>query len=162
MKKIMIVRHAKSDWGDAQLADFDRPLNHRGFISAPQMAEKLLKKKLIPQYMVSSPALRAKTTANIFADKLGLKEPAYDRAIYEAHYADLLKVINNLPDTYDFVALFGHNPGMSDLIYGLTGDVADMPTCAVAVISFNTDEWATISGDTGRIEYYDYPKNEDQ
>jgi phosphohistidine phosphatase len=161
MKKLMLVRHAKSDWGDAQLADFDRPLNSRGLKSAPEMAIRLLKKGIVPQYLLSSPALRAKTTAKIFADTLGLAEPDYERSIYEARYADLLKVINQLPEDYDFIALFGHNPGMSDLLYGLTGDMADMPTCAVAVISFNVSEWGMIGGDSGRVTYYGYPKSED-
>ena len=161
MKKLMLVRHAKSDWGDAQLADFDRPLNYRGLKSAPEMALRLLKKGVVPQYLVSSPALRAKTTAQIFADTLGLTELDYERSIYEARYADLLKVINELPDDYDFIALFGHNPGMSDLLYGLTGDMADMPTCAVAVVSFNVSEWKMVSGDLGKVTYYDYPKSED-
>ncbi|MBW4890730.1 histidine phosphatase family protein [Mucilaginibacter sp. HMF5004] len=161
MKKLMLVRHAKSDWGDAFLDDFDRPLNNRGLQSAPEMASRLLKKHIIPQYSISSPALRAKTTANIFADKLGLAEPTYNRSIYEAKYADLLRLINELPDAYDFVALYGHNPGLSDLLYGLTGDMNDMPTCAVAIINFNLPEWKMISGDTGRVEYYDYPKSGD-
>ncbi len=93
-----------------------------------------------PQYLLSSPALRAKTTANIFAETLGLGEPSYNQSIYEASYTTLLKVVNGLPDAYDFVAMFGHNPGLSDLLYELTGNLYDMPTCAVApqqVFRFN-------------------------
>lgn len=157
----MLVRHAKSDWGDMQLPDFDRPLNHRGLKTAPEMAERLLSKCIVPQYLISSPALRAKTTANIFADILGLAEPKYNQNIYEAHYSDLLKVVNLLPDSYGFVAMFGHNPGLSDLIYNLTNNLTDMPTCAIAVISFDTDSWAMVSGGTGSVSYYDYPKNGD-
>jgi phosphohistidine phosphatase len=161
MKKLMLVRHAKSDWGDNQLNDFDRPLNNRGLKTAPEMAARLLKKDLIPQHIISSPALRAKTTAYIFADALGLPTPAEDRTIYEANYTTLLNVVNRIPDEYDFVAIFGHNPGLSDLVYGLCGDMVDMPTCAIVVIRFNVDSWAEISGDTGRVEYYDTPKGGD-
>jgi phosphohistidine phosphatase len=161
MKKLMVVRHAKSDWGDANLSDFDRPLNARVLNTAPEMAGRLLQKCIVPQYLISSPALRAKTTANIFADKLGLAEPKYNNAIYEARYTDLLQVVNSLPDAYGYVAMFGHNPGLSDLIYHLTGDLVNMPTCAVVVISFDTDSWKMVSGNTGSITYYDYPKNGD-
>jgi phosphohistidine phosphatase len=161
MKRLMIVRHAKSDWDDASLKDFDRTLNHRGNKAAPQMAERLLKKNIIPQYILSSPAVRAKTTANIFADTLGLAEPSYNRDIYEANYPTLLNIVNGLPDAYDFVAMFGHNPGFSDLLVNLTGEYYDMPTCTVAVIDFDFEEWKLVSGDTGKVSFYDYPKNGD-
>jgi phosphohistidine phosphatase len=161
MKRLMIVRHAKSDWGDPDLSDFDRPLNSRGKQAAPEMAERLLKKSIIPQYLLSSPALRAKTTAGIFAHTLSLAGPAFNSSIYDASYTTLLKIVNGLPDAYQFVALFGHNPGMSDLLDKLSGENYDMPTCAVAIMDFELDEWKMISTGTGVLVYYDYPKNGD-
>ena len=155
----MLVRHAKSDWNDPELSDFDRPLNKRGLASAPEMAERLLKKAIIPQYILSSPALRAKTTAELFADTLGLAEPSYNTAIYEASYPTLLNIINKLPDAYDFVAVFGHNPSISETVHNLTGNLHDMPTCAVAVIKFEIDSWRMVCADLGKVEYCDYPKN---
>lgn len=157
----MIVRHAKSDWDDHNLSDFDRTLSHRGEKDAPEMAKRLLKKDIIPEYIVSSPALRAKTTAKIFAKTLDLAKPEYNESIYEADYSTLLSVVNGLPDDYDFVAIFGHNPGLSQLLYGLTHKMHDMQTCAVAVISFDFDSWKMVSGDTGTLKYYDYPKKDD-
>ncbi|EHQ24580.1 putative phosphohistidine phosphatase, SixA [Mucilaginibacter paludis DSM 18603] len=157
----MIVRHAKSDWDNAGISDFDRPLNHRGFKSASEMAQRLHKKGIVPQYLLSSPALRARTTASIFAETLNLAGPSYNQSIYEANYPALLHIINNLPDAYQFVALFGHNPGLSDLLYNLTGQIYDMPTCAIAVVDFDIDSWKEVSGGTGNISYYDYPKNGD-
>jgi phosphohistidine phosphatase len=161
MKQLMIVRHAKSDWDDARLSDFDRPLNHRGFKSAPEMATRLLNKGIVPQYLLSSPALRAKTTANLFAQTLKLAEPSYNKAIYEASYPTLLKIVNSLPDAYDFVAMFGHNPGVSDLMYNLSGEIYDMPTCTVAIVSFELDSWKMVSAGIGTVTYYDYPKSGD-
>lgn len=155
----MLVRHAKSDWDDPSLKDFDRPLNRRGLANAPLMADRLIHKHLVPQYVVSSPALRAKTTAKLFTQQMGLVEPAYNEDIYEASYPTLLNIVNQLPDEYDFVALFGHNPGMGQLIYKLSGQSYDIPTCAVTVISFDVESWEMISADTGKVEYYDYPKN---
>lgn len=161
MKRLMIVRHAKSDWDNANLSDFDRPLNHRGQQAAPEMAGRLLKKGLIPQYLLSSPAVRAKTTANIFAKTLNLAEPTYNRSIYEASHKTLLQIINGLPDAYNFVALFGHNPGLSSLLFSLTGEMRDMTTCTVAIVDFDLDSWKMVSSDTGALSYYDYPKNGD-
>ena len=161
MKKLMLVRHAKSDWNDPTQDDFDRPLNERGLAAAPHMAARLLQQSIIPQRIISSPALRAKTTALAFSLKLNLPEISYNEAIYDARYADLLRVINKLPDDDDFVALVGHNPGMSDLLYELTHDMADMPTCAVAVIEFNTDHWELAGEGMGRVKFYDFPKNGD-
>ncbi len=161
MKKLLLVRHAKSDWDNLDLTDFERPLNKRGEKDAPAMAGRLIKKRFLPQYIVSSPAMRAKTTANIFAREFKLAQPEYNKNIYEAGYQTLFSIVNNLPDEYDFAAIFGHNPGVSQLLYYLTDKLYDMPTCAVAVISFDTELWQLISGSTGTVEYYDYPKNDD-
>jgi len=159
MKKLMLVRHAKSGWDIPDLTDFERPLNVRGEETAPEMAKRLLNKGIVPQYIVSSPAERAKATANIFAQIFNLEEPQYNTAIYEASYHTLLSVVNKLPDEYNYIALFGHNPGISELVYYLTDKMYDMSTCAVVVIHFDAVSWQTISGSTGTIEYYDYPKN---
>ncbi|WP_448697318.1 SixA phosphatase family protein [Mucilaginibacter sp. AW1-3] len=159
MKKLMLVRHAKSGWDIPDLTDFERPLNPRGEETAPEMAQRLQQKGIVPQFIVSSPAERAKATARIFAETFKLAEPEYHTAIYEASSSTLLSVVSSLPDEYDFIALFGHNPGISDLVYYLTGKMYDMPTCAVVVIHFDGVSWQLISGSTGTIEYYDYPKN---
>jgi len=155
----MLVRHAKSGWDIPDLTDFERPLNTRGEETAPEMAMRLLNKDIVPQYIVSSPAERAKATANIFAATFKIAEPVYNMAIYEANYITLLSAVNNLPEEYDFIAMFGHNPGMSELAYYLTGKMHDMPTCAAVVIDFDADSWQMISSNIGTIEYYDYPKN---
>lgn len=159
MKKLILVRHAKSGWDIPDLTDFERPLNARGEETAPQMASRLLNKDIVPQYIISSPAERAKATASIFAGTFNLAEPEYNMAIYEASYITLLSVVNKLPDEYNDIAMFGHNPGISELAYYLSDKMYDMPTCAVVVIHFDAVSWQMISGSTGTIEYYDYPKN---
>jgi len=161
MKKLMLVRHAKSDWDNPDLTDFERPLNKRGEKDAPVMAERVITKRIIPQYIISSPAERAKTTANIFAKAFKLAQPEYNKNIYEAGYKILFSIVTDLSDEYDFAALFGHNPGISQLLYYLTDKLYDMPTCAVAIISFDVTSWQLVSGSTGIVEYYDYPKNDD-
>jgi phosphohistidine phosphatase len=163
MKQLLIIRHAKSDWGDFKITDFDRPLNKRGLKNAPEMAQRLLDKGIIPQLLVSSPAKRAITTAKYFAETLGFskKEIQEEPAIYEATTSTLLRTINNLDNKYDFIALFGHNPGLTDLAIKLSNfDVANIPTCGMVLIEFPFDDWKLISSGTGEKKLYDYPKHE--
>ncbi|TZF82687.1 histidine phosphatase family protein [Pedobacter sp. BS3] len=162
MKKLLIIRHAKSDWDNMELSDFDRPLNHRGEKNAPEMAQRLLKKHIIPQHLVSSPALRAISTARYFADILGInpEEIQQEKAIYEASFTILLNLINTFDNRFDFIALFGHNPAVTNLVYHLSGkQVYNMPTCSMALIEFPFDEWEYISGNTGDLLWFDFPKS---
>jgi phosphohistidine phosphatase len=157
MKKLVLIRHAKAE-KDTSVRDIERPLKYIGIQDAAFMAEKLKENSLVPQIIVTSPALRTKTTAEIFADHLLLPDPEPNKAIYEASQQTLLKVINKLPNEYDFIALVGHNPGIAQILYYLTGEAKEVHTCTVAVVNFETDDWAYISGDTGKMVYYSWPK----
>lgn len=162
MKQLIIVRHAKSDWDDFSLKDFDRPLNHRGHKNAPEMVERLALKGIKPDTIVSSPALRAITTAKYFASgwSLNANRLTTNANIYEASTKTLLNVINGLDDQFSSIALFGHNPGLTDLLNYLTDEyIANMPTCGVAIIEFPFDEWKLISADTGKLVLFDFPKS---
>ena len=162
MKQLFIVRHAKSDWGDANLRDFDRPLNHRGHKNAPEMVSRLMEKSIKPDAIVSSPALRAFTTAKYFAAgwQLPAEQLNTNANIYEASLKSLLKVINDFDAEFDQVALFGHNPGLTDLLNYLTGEyISNMPTCSIAIIEFPFDDWKLISSGTGNLVLFDYPKS---
>lgn len=163
MKQLIIVRHAKSDWGNPNLRDFDRPLNKRGKTNAPEMAHRLVKKQIKPQLIVSSPALRAITTAKFFADtwQMPLAEILEESKIYEANVDTLLKVINNFDNNYDQIAMFGHNPGFTDLLNYLNGQIYEMPTCSVAILEFPFEDWAMISEGTAKVVLFDYPKSGD-
>lgn len=156
MKKLLLIRHAKAE-KDTTIKDIDRPLKYTGIQDARFMADRLRDDSIIPQYLVTSPSLRTKTTAEIFADQLSLPEPVIDRSIYEASQQTLLDVVNKLPNKYDFVALVGHNPGIGYLLYYLTGQIRDVHTCTVAVIEFDTNDWAHVSGETGKLAYFSGP-----
>lgn len=162
MKQLLIVRHAKSDWGDANLRDFDRPLNHRGHKNAAEMVNRLVAKSIKPDTIVSSPALRALTTAKYFAAGWQMSsEPLNTNAnIYEASVNSLLKVVNGFGPEFDKIALFGHNPGLTDLLNYLTGEyINNMPTCGVAIVEFPFEDWKLVSGGTGNLVLFDYPKS---
>jgi len=156
MKKLLLIRHAKAE-KDTRVKDIDRPLKYIGIQDASFMADRLRDNSIIPQHIVTSPALRTKTTAEIFADHLSLPDPVIDRSIYEASQHTLLDVINKLPNKYDFVALVGHNPGIAYILQYLTGQIRDVHTSTVAVIEFDAKDWADISGDTGKLAYFSSP-----
>ncbi|MXV15393.1 SixA phosphatase family protein [Hufsiella ginkgonis] len=162
MKSILLVRHAKSDWEGRNLSDFERPLNARGHRDAPMMATRLMKSKILPQKIVSSPAVRAWTTAGYFAEAWGIDRQSIQPcpAIYEASVNTLLETVNAFDNQYDLVALFGHNPGITMLTTALSGrEIGNMPTCAVALIGFPFHDWREISFNTGDLRLFDFPKN---
>ncbi len=157
MKKLLLIRHAKAE-KDTAGKDIDRPLKYTGMQDAAFMADRIRDNGIIPQVIITSPALRTKTTAEIFADHLSLPDAAINKSIYEASQQTWLKAINKLSDDYDFIAIVGHNPGVAQILYYLTGETREVHTSTVAVIDFETDDWASISGDTGKLVYYSSPK----
>ncbi|MEH6308069.1 histidine phosphatase family protein [Olivibacter sp. CPCC 100613] len=159
-KHLYLIRHAKSDWS-FDLPDFDRPLNKRGLRDAPIMAKRLDLQNLRPDGLVSSPANRAISTAKIFAKELKFPDANIqeEETVYDADVQALLKVINSFPANLDCIALFGHNPGISLLAEYLCSDVSiDFPTCAIAFLSFDVDQWDEISMGTGNLIWFNYPK----
>lgn len=162
MKELYIIRHAKSDWNDATLSDFDRPLNKRGLRNAPDMGARMRKRGIRPDRIISSPALRAKTTAEFFARELGIDaaDIRYERSIYEASIQSLLYLVAVLPDEAERIFLFGHNPGFSGLADALgSTPVGDLPTAAVVGIRFEADHWNDAARMRGEVILFDYPKN---
>lgn len=157
MKKLLLIRHAKATH-ESGYVDFDRPLKQSGMQDSVLMATLLKGQLQIPQIIVTSPALRTKTTAEIFANHFKLPVPGEDKRIYEASENTWVKVINSLPDEYDFIGIVGHNPGISQILYYLTSQLKEMPTCAVAVITFENDTWQSISEEDGKLVHFDSPK----
>lgn len=160
-KHLFLIRHAKSDWG-LDVRDFDRPLNARGLTDAPKMGARLAGYSIQPQLLVSSPAKRALTTAERFAEQLGFPANAIqtDQRIYEADLDALIDVIQGLDNGIDRVALFGHNPGFASLVAYLPFErPIDFPTCAIAHIQFDQlDDWVSISSGAGKKMWFSYPK----
>lgn len=160
MKTLYLVRHAKSSRADPSLADRDRPLDDRGTRDAPTMARRLARRRVNPDLLVSSPALRALTTAQLFAKELGCKRKdiVVDGRLYASSPEQLLAVVKELDDKRDRVMLFGHNPEFSELARRLSSEIGEMPTCAVAELDFDTKSWS----DVGAIEpvraALDFPK----
>ncbi len=161
MKTLFVCRHAKSSWADAALADFDRPLNERGFKAAPFMGELMLKKGFRPSIILSSPAVRARATAELIktSGKLAA-EIRFDHRIYEASPHSLRQVIVELDDSISSAMLVGHNPGIEGFIRYLTGQLEPMPTAALAVIILNIENWRTVNDGSGEVQEIYRPKAE--
>lgn len=162
MKRLFLVRHAKSDKDNPNLSDYDRPLNERGYKDARAFSIKIKKTIGLPDIIVSSPAIRAISTALIFADNFDMdpKEIILDKTLYESSVKDYLQVIHSLDDTYSSVMIFGHNPTTTSLANNLTKPFTDnIPTCGITGIEFDIKSWKEISTDLGKLILYDFPKN---
>ena len=146
MRRLLLVRHAKSSRDDPALADRDRPLNERGLHDAPRMGERLAKRDLRPDLIVSSPALRALTTARLMAQKLDYDAEAIvvNESVYAATPDALVEVIRALRDEPKCVMLVGHNPEMSELARRWSSDIDELPTCAVVALRFDIRSWSKL------------------
>lgn len=161
MKTLFLCRHAKSSWADAALSDFDRPLNERGLKAAPFMGELMREKKLRPNLVLSSPALRARATVEILKKSGTLAaDIVFEHRIYEASPQGLRQVIAELDDSFNSAMLVAHNPGIEGFIRFLTGQLEPMPTAALAVIILNIDSWKDIDGGCAELQNVYRPKEE--
>lgn len=143
MKRLYILRHAKSSWSDASLSDFDRPLNDRGLAAAPFMGELMAKRGWLPDIFLSSPAERAIQTARLVLDSSGFGSPLIlDERIYEASPQALKQIVSGLNDELSSAILVGHNPGIEGLIGLMTGENRPMPTAGLAIIDIEEKSWA--------------------
>lgn len=159
MKKLVIIRHAKSDWEDTNLDDYDRPLNQRGLNDAPFMGKFLHKKGLKPDIIMSSPALRAITTAELISKEVKYEKVIYpNQYIYEAYVNALQEIVSFIHDDNDTVFLVGHNPGVSALAYMLSDLKESVPTCSVVEIDFDSDSWMDVSKENSTLISYESPK----
>ena len=160
MKTLFLIRHAKSSWDNAALPDKERPLNDRGRRDAPKMGERLAKREVKPDLILSSPAVRALSTAEFIAEKLDYrrKDIVVTERLYAAEVDDLLDVIRQLGDELKCVMLFGHNPEFTELAHRLSGEIAHMPTCAIAEFTFDAKSWSGIDTIKPAQILLDYPK----
>ena len=150
MKTLLILRHAKSSWKDANLADHDRPLNKRGKRDAPRMGSLLREQDLIPDVILSSSAERAYKTAEAAADESGFEgEVILSRDLYSFGPEPYLAYLANLPDEYERVMVVGHNPAMEELLEELTGEYQRFPTAALALVQLPIENWSEIGESEG-------------
>lgn len=161
MKILTLVRHAKSSWRDTILSDRERPLNKRGTRDAPIMGRRAIDAGIRPSLIVSSPAVRAWTTAKAFAAELGYPVEFLQREdnIYLASLDSLLDVVASQDAGFNSLMLFGHNPGLTDFANYLSpGLTHNLPTAGIVSVQFDRDDWMLFERPKTELLVYDYPK----
>jgi phosphohistidine phosphatase len=164
MKTLFLIRHAKSSWATLGQRDYERPLELRGHNDAPRMAKYLKKLGVQPDLIVSSPALRARTTAEYFAKEFGIdpKNIDFQKEIYEADERDIAHVIHSLPEDKHTVLLFGHNPTFTFVAdsFSKKARIDNLPTCGIAQIEQNIEgvTWGKFHPNTAEIKGLFFPK----
>lgn len=161
MKQLLLIRHAKSSWDEPFGNDIDRPLNERGEKDAKEMAKRLVHKKIGIDRFVSSPARRAVDTARYFLKAFDRKPKhlVLEPRLYEPQPVSFYNVIAELDNETDCIALFSHNPGITDFINQLTEvRVDDMPTCGIFGLKTDIKKWADFRDAENHFWFFDYPK----
>ena len=172
MKRLILLRHAKSDWDDPVKRDFDRPLNKRGEKAARLMGEYAKARKMTFDYVIASPAVPVGDTLDMFFETYGASvETQWDRRIYLASSATLLDVVHDLPETTSEVLMIGHNPGLEDLILDLVPDDGasplrddvelKFPTASLAVMELAVDKWSDADRRCASLQAFTRPRDLD-
>lgn len=161
MLTLSLLRHAKSDWADPRLEDFDRPLAKRGRKAAPEMAEQMIAAKLEPELVLCSAAKRTRETLALIADALsGKPKIKYEEELYLAPAMTLLERLRKVKKGIGHVLMIGHNPGLQALALELTLDgsrediralAIKFPTAALAVLTFPVEAWSEIGPASGHL-----------
>jgi len=160
VKILYLFRHAKSSWDEPLLSDFDRPLSKRGQKTAPQMGRIMRQRKVSPDLVICSPARRTKETAKLALEKARIDaDVVFTEGIYEASVRALLSVLSKQDGSVGSILMIGHNPGMSDLIETLTGQVEEFPTAALARLSLAINHWREIEAGCGKLDWLVRPKD---
>jgi phosphohistidine phosphatase len=162
MKTVLLIRHAKSSWENFTIPDFERPLNDRGKKDAPKMAERIYSRGIGIDTFISSPAKRAKKTAEIFAKKFEVKKDdiVFVPDLYHAGDKTYYEVIKNAPGKSKTIAIFSHNPGITDFANSLTTTHIDnMPTCSVFAVKADIKEWKEFETSPKEFYFFDFPKS---
>jgi phosphohistidine phosphatase len=154
MKSLLLLRHAKSSWSDPGLADIDRPLNKRGKRDAPRMGTWMREMDLVPDLILSSPAKRARRTAEAVCDASGFNGGIeVVRDFYPGDPETFIEFLATIPEEVARVMIVAHNPGLEELVDELCGESVRLPTAALVQISLPLDSWQEFDDEVeGKLE----------
>lgn len=172
MKKLTLLRHAKSGWDDPVARDFDRPLNQRGEKACRAIGTWMRREGLNFDHIIASPAVRVIDTLDHVVATYGkLIEPTWERRIYLASSATLMDVLREIEGDFERVLMVGHNPGLEDLILDIVPDekgddlrdavYEKFPTAAVAEMELDIAAWADIDRRCGKLTRFIRPRDLD-
>ena len=162
MKRLILVRHAKTEVIRYDITDFQRSLKTRGINDSKLIANQLLLKDAVPDLMISSTANRAIETALLFADILNYPEEKIVKMdeLYDGFSTqEFIGFLEELGKDHDSIMVFGHNPSIEYLAFNLSEEFyGDVPTCAVIGIDFDIENWKDIEARTGKVAVYEIPR----
>ncbi|MDX8388769.1 MAG: histidine phosphatase family protein [Ghiorsea sp.] len=159
MKSLLLIRHAKADWGTPGSRDYDRVLNPRGLRDAADMGQRIQAKNKVPDLFVASTAKRAEMSTQLMTQAMGytIKNVEWFENLYLAMPSTILKVIMDTGDTLSSLALLAHNPGITELAEQLSGEyIGDMPTSAVVHLTAPINHWKE-ANTVWQLQDFDYP-----
>lgn len=158
MKTLLLMRHAKSDWNADYGSDHERPLSGRGERSARLMGRLLKGMKVVPDHVISSTAVRAKTTAHLAAETGDWGCPIdLEPGFYGTGPGTVIELVSSAPDV-DRLMIVGHQPTWSMVLHHLTGARAEMKTASVAVIEVMAYEWSELPEVSGVLSALHHPR----
>ncbi len=162
MKNLVLIRHAKSAWDQPFLSDHRRPLAERGLRDAPRMAQRIKKRGIFPDAMISSDAERAKSTAFITAEQLKFprEKIILTQHLYHAGASQILQLVQQCKETDQTLFIYGHNPGFNDFIWEMGFQIDNLPTAGQFGLRFDTNSWKNIGPENAQKWFFDYPKKE--
>jgi len=163
MKRLILIRHAKSGWDDFSARDFDRDLNDRGRRDAPEMGRRLAGKEPMPDAVLVSTAVRARSTASLMIPETGISstQVMYLDELYLASASDMMKIVRKVPDDVQTLALLAHNPGITELTNRLAKTyIHNIPTCGMTTLQLPIEQWKS-AGSGALLLDFDYPKKEE-
>lgn len=155
MKKLILVRHAKSDWPE-ETNDFDRPLADKGMQEALKMSKFLKSSGIGIDFLVSSPAVRTLNTCKIFNQTYNLDFVINDK-LYHPSEKNFHSVIYDLSDELNSVALFSHNNGISNFANSISENIFHLPTCGVVGFEIECDSWSQFDGADKKLLFFYEP-----
>ena len=170
MLTLSLLRHAKSSWGDATLADVDRPLNERGRDAAPRMGALMRREGLRPDHVLCSPAARTRQTLDLIrGEPDALPAAVFDDRLYHATPTTLLRIVHEVADTARHILVVGHNPGLQQFATGWLRPAppasanhsrTNLPTGALVVMTFEIERWRDLRPGTGHLRLFARPRDE--
>jgi len=161
MKSLLIIRHAKSSRDQSGISDYERSLEERGIRDAHAIGKYLRKNSILPDYLLSSPAVRAKMTAAIISEEIGypLDQLQTEELLYEQSTSKIIAYLQNLQNCYSIVMIVGHNPSAQELVNHLGNQpFSQIPSCGAVCLDFQVENWTEIDHGKGRVRFFISPE----
>lgn len=163
MRRVILMRHAKSSWADPGMDDFDRPLNQRGLEAAPKMGRWYAEHHGLPDIVLSSPAKRAEATTNLWIEGAGFQgEVRWTPSLYLASPTTIIRTLSQLDDRFESAMIVAHNPGLEELGAVLGRGYQAFPTAAMACYVAEVSDWRSLmvapESVSWRLDFFAAPK----